>query len=82
VRPETNVRVHGYEVDALWRPLGLVIEIDGFAAHGTKRAFERDLARDATLTAAGYRVMRFTWRQLTAELERVLAAVAGGLARG
>lgn len=80
-RPETNVPLRGYEVDALWRAPAIVVEIDGFAAHGTKRAFERDRARDADLTAAGYRVMRFTWRQLTVQPERVVATLAAALAR-
>lgn len=81
-RPETNARLRRYEVDALWRDERLVVEIDGFAAHGTRRAFERDRARDADLIGAGYRVVRFTWRQLTAEPERVVAALAAALARG
>ena len=29
-RPETNVRIHGHEVDALWRADGLVVEVDGY----------------------------------------------------
>ena len=62
--PETNVRVLGHEVDALWRAQRLIVEIDGFDAHGTRAAFERDRARDARLVAAGYRVIRITWRQL------------------
>jgi len=40
---------------------------DGRASHGTHAAFERDRARDARLTVAGYRVVRFTYRQVVAE---------------
>jgi very-short-patch-repair endonuclease len=82
-RPETNVRVEGYEVDFLWRPQRLIVEVDGFAYHSSRHAFERDRARDAALQAAGYRVVRFTWRQiaydshaLVAQLSRLLAASA------
>jgi very-short-patch-repair endonuclease len=74
--PETNVRVLGHEVDALWRTAKLIVEIDGFAAHGTRAAFERDRARDAQLVAAGYRVIRITWRRLRDEPERVIAQLA------
>jgi very-short-patch-repair endonuclease len=74
--PETNVRVLGHEVDALWRTAKLIVEIDGFAAHGTRVAFERDRARDAQLVAAGYRVIRITWRRLRDEPERVIAQLA------
>lgn len=75
-RPQTNARLHGYEVDALWLEQRLIVEVDGFAAHRTRRAFERDRVRDAELQLAGYRVLRFTWRQLTAEPERVVVALS------
>jgi predicted transcriptional regulator of viral defense system len=66
--PETNahVEVEGvwYEVDCLWRAERVVVELDGRAIHDTKQAFETDRARDRILQAAGYRVIRITWRQL------------------
>jgi very-short-patch-repair endonuclease len=41
-------------------------------ARATQRAaFERDRARDAGLTALGWRVVRFTYRQVVREPERV-----------
>ncbi len=66
-RPHVNTRIHGREVDALWPDHRLIVELDGFATHGTRRAFEEDRARDRALLLAGYRVTRITWRQLTAE---------------
>jgi very-short-patch-repair endonuclease len=77
--PDYNVRVAGYEVDVLWREDGLVVEIDGYAYHSGRAAFERDRARDAHLMTAGLRVLRITWRQLADEPERVVALVASGL---
>lgn len=65
--PATNVAVSGYEVDALWSAQALVVELDGFAYHHHRAAFERDRARDATLIAAGYRVLRVTHRRLENE---------------
>ena len=62
--PETNTIIEGYEVDATWRDARLIVELDGFATHGTRRAFERDRERDRRLQAAGWRVIRLTWRQL------------------
>ncbi|MEX1141625.1 MAG: type IV toxin-antitoxin system AbiEi family antitoxin domain-containing protein [Thermoleophilaceae bacterium] len=58
--PETNVTVGGYEVDVLWRDERLVLEVDGYAFHGTRAAFERDRERDARLQALGFRVVRVT----------------------
>ncbi len=78
-RPEHNVRVGRFEVDTLWREEGLVVEIDGYAFHSGRAAFERDRSRDAELQAAGLRVLRFTWRQLVHEPEVVLARVAQSL---
>ena len=49
----------------------LVIELDGYETHGTRRAFEQDRERDRKLQAAGYRVIRITWRQLTDEPDTI-----------
>lgn len=78
--PETNVTIHGFEVDTLWRAERLVVEIDGLAFHSAKDAFERDRHRDGVLTAAGLRVMRITWRQLTQTPEALLVRLAQALA--
>ena len=64
--PEVNARLNGHEVDFLWRGAGLVVELDGRAAHDTRRAFERDRMRDAELAVAGQRVVRVTPRRLEA----------------
>jgi very-short-patch-repair endonuclease len=58
--PDVNVPLHGFEVDFLWREQRLVVEIDGYAYHSDRQAFERDRSRDATLAAHGYRVIRVT----------------------
>jgi very-short-patch-repair endonuclease/predicted transcriptional regulator of viral defense system len=65
--PETNAHLLGHEVDFLWRAAKLVVEVDGFAYHSTREAFERDRRRDARLQAAGYRVVRFTYRQIVSD---------------
>lgn len=77
--PEVNVVVRGWEVDFLWRRPGLVVEVDGFAFHRSASAFERDRTRDGILTAAGFRVMRVTWRQLHRRPEAVLVRLAKAL---
>lgn len=58
-----------------------MVETDGREIHGTRAAFERDRARDARLTAAGYRVVRFTWRQVIGEPATVAGLVRACLAR-
>ena len=74
-----NSRVAGYEVDFLWPAERLIVEVDGYAFHSTRTAFERDRLRDADLQARGYRVIRVTWRQLVDESEAVLARLAQAL---
>ena len=78
--PRVNTLVGGFEVDFYWPVDALVVEIDGFAFHSSRRSFERDRVRDAALTGRGIRVMRVTWRQLSEEPEAVVARLAAALA--
>jgi very-short-patch-repair endonuclease len=71
----------GYEVD--FRVLGtpVILECDGWAYHGLERTnFERDRRRDADLIAAGWIVLRFTYRAITTRpketADRIAATVA------
>ena len=73
--PALNVSVAGFVVDALWPSERLVVELDGFAFHRTRQAFERDRARDAALQLAGYRVLRLTFRRVTREPTAVVRAI-------
>jgi very-short-patch-repair endonuclease len=78
---ETNAMVRGasgrvYELDIVWRPQRVAVEIDGYAHHADREAFERDRGRDADLAATGWTVIRATWRQLDGEPDAVVARVA------
>jgi very-short-patch-repair endonuclease len=74
-KPEVNVRVAQFKVDFLWRDQRLIVEGDGWEAHRTRSAFEKDRVRDAHLKVLGYTVVRFTWRQLTDDPGGVAATV-------
>jgi very-short-patch-repair endonuclease len=82
--PETNVslEVNGVwiEADCIWREQRLIVEVDGHATHATRSAFESDRARDRTLVAAGWRVMRVTWRQVHDEPAALTQDVRASLA--
>ena len=80
-RPQLNVSVLGHEVDFLWRDARLVAEVDGYAFHSTRRSFGADRRRDAELTAAGYRVLRFTWKDLTDAPTATVVRLAQALVR-
>jgi Protein of unknown function (DUF559) len=73
--PAVNVWVAGHEVDMVWLDRHLVVELDGYAFHRTRAAFERDRARDAALQVAGFRVMRLSPRRLEADEAGILADV-------
>lgn len=62
--PELNVGLHGFSVDALWRAQRVVLEVDGWLFHRTRRSFEDDRAKGAVLAAHGFSVVRATPRQL------------------
>ena len=70
-RPMVNARVAGHEVDFLWPVHRLIAETDGAATHLTPTAFEVDRRRDSELLLAGFRVVRFTWRQVVHEPDTV-----------
>jgi very-short-patch-repair endonuclease len=71
--PETNVRIHGWEVDFLWRAAALVVEVDGYSAHSSPWAFERDRRKDAELATHGLTVQRFTAARVRSDLDSVIA---------
>jgi very-short-patch-repair endonuclease len=73
--PEVNAKLDRFEVDFWWRDQRLVVEVDGWGSHRTRTAFEEDRARDARLEVLGYRVVRFTWRQLTADAGAVAQTI-------
>jgi very-short-patch-repair endonuclease len=73
--PQTNKLIEGMEVDAVWRERRVVAELDGYVYHGSRGAFERDRERDAVLMAAGWRVVRFTHRQVTARPDHVVGTL-------
>jgi very-short-patch-repair endonuclease len=61
-----------YEVDFYFPTHRLVVETDGWETHGTKAAFRSDRRKDAALTSAGYRVMRFTYDDVVYEPETIV----------
>jgi very-short-patch-repair endonuclease len=68
-RPKMNHPLGPYEPDALCPDHRLIVELDSYAIHTTREAFEQDRARDRALTLAGYRVVRVTWRQLNTDAD-------------
>jgi len=73
---EFHANVCGWEVDFLVVGRRVIIETDGWSAHGLDRdQFERDRRKDAHLRANGYTVLRFTWTQVTKSPEWVASTI-------
>ena len=64
-----------FRPDLVFDDVKLIVEIDGFAYHGDRDAFERDRQRQNALTAAGWTVLRFTWRQVHENPIAVIAQI-------
>jgi very-short-patch-repair endonuclease len=78
-RPQVNRYDGMRESDFRWPDRRLIIEVDSWTFHGrTRTAFDGDRARDRVLLREGWRVARFTDRQLLTDragIARELAAL-------
>jgi len=74
--PQINRYVCGVEVDCLWPERRLIIELDGRGYHDDPLARARDSERDRVLRGEGFRVARFSYRQVRDTPDEVVAEVA------
>ena len=81
--PQTNVVVDGVVVDCFWPRHNLVVELDGYAFHRSRRSFEEDRRKDIRHALAGRRSMRITQAGLARGVRDVgaLLSAAPGVAR-
>ncbi len=88
--PECNqmleVGGQSFEIDFLWRSQRLVVEADGGQFHDNPYAEARDLDRNRTLIAGGFRVLRLRWEELNdrpestmVRIERLLSLRSSGV---
>ena len=82
-RPEINTRPPGLpawvEVDFLLGGTPVVIEVDGDRFHATRWRRRLDARKQALLEAAGYRVIRLTQEQVTAESAQTVRRIRRAL---
>src|SRR4051794_35594732 len=79
-KPQVNTLVEGYEVDMHWPGTEVIVELDGYAFHSTRAAFERDRERDEQLQLRDYRILRVTYRRLTSKPQELAATLTTLLA--
>jgi very-short-patch-repair endonuclease len=79
--PECNemLKVGGqsFEIDFLWRRQHLALEADGGQFHDNPLAEARDLGRNRTLIAGGFRILRLRWEDLNDRPETAIARIEG-----
>jgi hypothetical protein len=84
-RPEVNVPLEAAGLrlrpDFLWRDFRLIIETDGRKFHDTASAFELDREREQRFFAAGWQVVRCTWRQVERNPQELIHLLRAGFER-
>lgn len=80
-RPATNFVEAGFELDIYWPEQRFAVELDTYATHGSKAAFERDRLRAEDLLLVGIGMTRVTDIRFAKEPEAVLRRVARFLAQ-
>jgi predicted transcriptional regulator of viral defense system/very-short-patch-repair endonuclease len=80
-RPATNAYVAGYEVDAVWHAHRVAVELDGWGAHKTRRAFQHDRTKGNAIQAARYTLLCFTHPDVVRRPHDVAAEIAAQLSR-
>jgi very-short-patch-repair endonuclease len=80
--PQSNRPAGGRFVDCRWPEHELTVELDGYAYHNSRHAFEQDRSRERQAYARGDQFRRYTWgdvtersRAVTRELRAVLVPV-------
>jgi hypothetical protein len=82
-RPEINAPLrYGTQTivpDFLWRAQRVAIEADSVTWHDHKLTREHDAYKQAQLEAAGLRVLRITWAQISGSPQQTLARIRAAL---
>ncbi len=62
-------------VDVLFAPQMLVIEVDGERAHTKRAVFVKDRQKQNRLQLADYKILRYTWWDITGRPDGVVAQI-------
>jgi very-short-patch-repair endonuclease len=79
---KANYPLAGYKIDVAFPGEKVAVETDGWAFHSSQEDFQNDRERQNKIALLGWKVLRFTWLDLTEYPQRVLAEIrfARGLA--
>jgi Transcriptional regulator, AbiEi antitoxin len=68
-RPQVNVKINGYEVDAFFEAEGVIVELDSWGFHQDRDSFENDRNRDVDNLVTGLVTYRLTWDRMIGDPE-------------
>jgi Protein of unknown function (DUF559) len=80
-RPLVNCVIEGKVRDFCWPSWRLVVEADSYAWHRSPSALDDDRERDVELFLTGWRVLRFTYAQVTRRRDWVARAILAARSR-
>lgn len=75
----TNHPAGPYLIDIAFPDRGVAIEIDGWAFHSDPETFRNDRRRQNYLIVNHWQVLRFTWLDITAYPQRVIATIRSAI---
>ena len=81
-RPQTQAQLGPWRVDFWFPSLRVAVETDGARFHATAAKRARDARKDAALEAAGVRVLRLRWADVTRDPMGTAAAVRAAARQG
>jgi hypothetical protein len=77
---DTGTHVYRVDYGFVGSTFRLAIELDGFEFHGTRSAFTYDRLRQNDLTAAGWRILRFSYDAIRLDTARCVEKLRAILA--
>lgn len=69
-----GAKPHGYRADFCWPEFKVIFESAG-GCHATRDEWQRDMARDNTLTAWGYSILKASPKQIRDNPQKVIEAI-------
>lgn len=75
--PVTNKPAGGRRVDCRWPEHALTVELDSYAFHGSRHAWEQDRRREREAYARGDAFRRYTWGDVFEDPRMMLTELRG-----
>jgi hypothetical protein len=70
-----------YQADIFFEAERVIAEVDGYAYHSGRQAFQRDRTKHNKLATAGYQVLHLTWEDITVNQARTAQTIRAALRR-